>query len=151
MGSHRMESSRVDVPFNARNVTTTPGAIERLDTCPIESASAEGLRLHVKTDAGQSVVANVGPRSYLDREKIAFHAGDQVTITGSPAQMGGQDVIVASQIKTRDKILKLRDRERRQARASVDGLVLARIVPGSRSQEALWGAETRNFAFGDPG
>ena len=111
MDASRMEAGRADLPFNPRSITTVQGAIESLDTYRIEGTSMEGLRLHVRTDAGRDVVVNVGPRSHLERENIDLQAGNQVTITGSSVHMGGQDVIVASQIRTGEKTLNLRDRE----------------------------------------
>ncbi len=47
----------------------------------------------------------------MERQDIAFHYGDRVTVTGSPGNLGWRDVIIASQIKTGDKTLDLRDEE----------------------------------------
>jgi len=105
------EGSEYNSLYNPSEVKTIHGTIESVGTFRPEGTSIEGLRLRIKTDDGKSVTVHAGPRPYVDREKIAFHYGDEVTVTGSPGKLDWRDVIIASQIKVGDKTLTLRDKE----------------------------------------
>lgn len=109
--SARMEGSKEDSLFNPGTVETIRGTVESVGTFHLEGASHGGLRLHIKTDEGKMVTVQAGPRSYIERQNITFHRGDQVTVTGSPMKAGWRNVIVASQIQTGDKTLDLRTKE----------------------------------------
>ncbi len=67
-----------------------------------------GTHLVLKTDAG-SLTVHVGPSSYIANQGFSFAKGDALEITGSKAKMGGQDLILAREIKKDGKVLTLRD------------------------------------------
>lgn len=105
------EDSEYNSQYKAGDVKTIHGTIESVGTFRLEGTSMEGLRLRVKTDDGKTMTVHAGPRSYVDRQNVAFHYGDKVTVTGSPGKSGWRDVILASQIKVGDKTLDLRTPE----------------------------------------
>ena len=92
-------------------VETVQGTVKNVGTFRLEGTSIRGVRLRLRTDAGKTVTVRTGPRSYLERQNIHFRRGDQVTVTGSPAQVGRRNVLVASQITVGDKTVTLRTRE----------------------------------------
>ncbi len=67
-----------------------------------------GTHLVLKTDAGDLTV-HVGPSSYISAQGFSFAKGDGLEITGSKVKMGGQDVLLAREIKKDGKVLTLRD------------------------------------------
>ena len=102
---------RQALTFNPNAVETIHGTVSKVQTHAMKGTSDQMLRLTIKTDDGKTMLVDVGPRSFVDRQNIIFHPGDPVTITGSLAKMGRHDVIVASQIQTADKTLSLRSPE----------------------------------------
>lgn len=105
------EGSKYDSLYNPGNTRTLEGTIESVGTFRLEGTPIMGLRLRVRTDEGKTVTVHAGPRPYVDRQNITFHYGDRVTVTGSPAQWGWRNIIIASQIKMGNKTLDLRTRE----------------------------------------
>ncbi len=105
------ESGRYEPEYNPGEARTIYGTIMSVGTFRPEGTFAEVLRLRIKTDDDKTVTVHVGPRLYVEDQKIDFHYGDKVTVTGSPAKVGWRDVIVAAQIKTGDKTLDLRTEE----------------------------------------
>ena len=102
----RLESQGLPMP---QTITTNPPArvfdwqtLESADF-RLEGTSIKGVRVRIKTEGSKVVTVHTGPRSYLERQNIPFHHGDQVMVTGSPAKAGRRNVIVASQIKMGDK------------------------------------------------
>lgn len=105
------QGSEYDSLYKRGEVKTLHGTIESVGTFRPEGTAVEGLRLRIKTEDGKTVTVHAGPRPYVERQDIAFHYGDRVTVTGSPGSLGWRDVIIASQIKTGDKTLDLRDEQ----------------------------------------
>ncbi len=109
--------------YNPNAVQTIHGTVTKVTTHRMEGKSTEDVALTIKADNGKMVRVFVGPRAYVDRQNIIFHAGDPVTITGSLTKVGHHDVLVASQIQTPNRTLSLRTPEgaplwsREQARA----------------------------------
>jgi hypothetical protein len=73
--------------------------------------AGQGVLLNIKTEDGRTMAVHAGPRSYAEKKDFVFRTGDEVTIIGSPSMVGGQNVIVASQIKLGDKTLNLLTKE----------------------------------------
>jgi hypothetical protein len=67
-----------------------------------------GTHLTLKTD-DTAIQVHVGPSAYLEQQHFTFANGDQIEVTGSKVKMGGQDVLIAREIKKDGKVLKLRD------------------------------------------
>jgi len=94
--------------YNPNAVETIHGTVKSVGTYPIEGTSVHGVFLHVRTDAGRTLRVQVGPRPFLDAQNISFRAGDPVTITGSVAKTGQQEILLASQIQTANRTINLR-------------------------------------------
>ncbi len=94
--------------YNLSSVETIHGTVKSVGTYRIEGTSMPGVRLNVRTDEGRMLKVQVGPRSFLDGQKIGFRAGDPVTITGSVVKTGRREAVLASQIKTPNRTLELR-------------------------------------------
>lgn len=105
------EGSEYDSLYQPGELKTIHGTIESVGTFRPDGTAVEGLRLRIKTEDGKSVTVHAGPKPYVERQDIAFHYGDRVTVTGSPGNLDWRDVIIASQIKLGDKTLNLRNEE----------------------------------------
>lgn len=101
--------SKYNKSFEADKMTTAEGTIKSVGTFQPEGGSAYGLKLKVETKAGETFVVHCGPSQYSPQQSFGFKTGDAVTITGSKTRIGYQSVIIASEIHSGDRMLKLRD------------------------------------------
>ena len=67
-----------------------------------------GVHLKVKTGE-KSVSVHLGPGWYIENQGIIIEPEDKVEITGSKVTFDGEQVIIASEVKKGDEVLKLRD------------------------------------------
>jgi sporulation protein YlmC with PRC-barrel domain len=104
-------NSEYNKMFNPNEVKTLHGTIESVGTFTLEGTPVSGVRLRIRTDDGNMATVHAGPQSYLERNNIVFHYGDEVTVIGAPAKVGWRNVILASQIKKGDQTLDLRSKE----------------------------------------
>lgn len=112
-GADNPVQPQISQPDQQIAVETIQGTVRSVGTFRLEGTSIRGLRLRLQTEGGKVVTVHTGPRSYLERQDIRFHRGDQVTVTGSPAKAGRRHVLVAAQITRGDKTLALRTTEGR--------------------------------------
>jgi sporulation protein YlmC with PRC-barrel domain len=94
--------------YNPDAVRTIHGTVQDVKTYHVEGTPVEGVLLYVRADDGRMIWVQTGPRSFIDSQKIRFERGDPVTVTGSVAQTGRHETIIASQIQTANRILSLR-------------------------------------------
>ena len=92
--------------------TTITGTVQDISTASPMKGMSEGAQLSVLTDQGTKTV-QVGPSWYVSRQDLRFLKGDKVTITGVPATVDGQQVILASEIKSSTGTLRLRNEQGR--------------------------------------
>jgi sporulation protein YlmC with PRC-barrel domain len=97
--------------YNPQAVQTFRGTIENVGTYPLTGMAGQGVLLNIRTQDGRTLSVQAGPRPYVEKQHFTFRQGDEVTITGSPVMVAGQNVIVASQIKLGDKTLNLLTKE----------------------------------------
>lgn len=71
---------------------------EIIDVTPL-AGMAPGVGLLVTTDDGEKLTCHLGPKSFV--RALKFRPGDKVRIRGSFAQVGGQEVLMVSKIKSR--------------------------------------------------
>lgn len=101
-------TSTYNKKFDPANVSTFKGTVQSVSSFQPEPGSLNGVQLTVKADDGRTMTVQLGPTSYLRREKMSFTNGDQVQITGCKADVNGQSVIMASEIQKGDRTLQLR-------------------------------------------
>lgn len=94
--------------YNTATEVTFSGTVDEVKTIPASGTGPGGLHLMVRSDAGAQEV-HVGPIAYVTSKHFEFAKGDAITVTGSKVQMGGQDVVIAREIKKGDQVLMLRD------------------------------------------
>ena len=67
-----------------------------------------GVHLMVETDK-KTIAVHLGPGWYIENQGITFKPEDKLEITGSKVTFDGEQVIIASEVKKGDEVLKLRD------------------------------------------
>lgn len=94
--------------YNTSTVTTIIGTIASVDSVASPRGNNYSVRLTVKDTSG-SISVLVGPSFYLDSQNFSLNKGDSIEVTGSKVHFNDNDVIIAAQIKTGGKTIKLRD------------------------------------------
>lgn len=97
--------------YNPKTITTVTGGVESLGTLPPKSQVEEAIRSAVlKTEQGK-ITVYLGPDWYLNEQKIALKAGDQVEVTGSKTSLakGLQPAVIVRDLKVAGKSVSLRD------------------------------------------
>ncbi len=95
--------------YDPANTVTVRGTVESVGTFSPESGAADGLRLTIKTDSGDSIIVHGGPERFAEQRDVRFHYGDKVEVTGVKADTWRGDVIIAGKITNGDKTIRLRD------------------------------------------
>lgn len=97
--------------YNPQTVTTVKGTVENLEELSMGPGGGMGMKYReilLKTDKG-SLMVHLGPIWYLDQQKFAVKVGDTLEVTGSQVTLNNQPAIIARDVKTNGKTLKLRD------------------------------------------
>ncbi len=75
------------------------GDIEKIiEVVPMEGMSP-GVALIVKDVDGDRVTVHIGPKWFVDSDGMGLRKGDRVKIKGAWAEIGDQDVFIASKVK----------------------------------------------------
>jgi sporulation protein YlmC with PRC-barrel domain len=115
--------------FDPQQVTTVKGTVESVGSFRPDDdvpGIADGLRLRVRTEDDQVVTVYAGPRHYAQQHEFFVRAGDEITVTGSKAQIGWRPVLIAAQIQSEERTLLLFDRQ---------GRPLWQAMPGQPGQQ----------------
>ena len=94
--------------YDTTTITSIEGTIASVDSQATPRGDFYMVRLTVKDTSGTTEVM-VGPSFYLDSLNISFNKGDSVKVTGSKVNFRGNDFLMAAQIVSGGKTLKLRD------------------------------------------
>ena len=93
--------------YNPSTETTVKGTVEQVKQVTGRHGW-NGTHLTLKTGAGTMDV-HVGPSSYVSQQGFSFAAGDKVEVVGSKVTMGGNEALIAREIKKDGKTLVLRN------------------------------------------
>lgn len=70
--------------------------------------------VHLTLQAGEDLYdVHLGPRSFVEEKGFSFAAGDELEVLGSQVQCQGEDALLAREIRTGERLLKLRDEDGR--------------------------------------
>ena len=92
--------------YNPQTVETIKGQVVSVKTTKFRRW--QGVHLIVKTEKG-NVDVSLGPKKYIDQQKMTFAPNDKVEISGSKVTLRGKPTIIAGVVKKGDQILTLRD------------------------------------------
>jgi hypothetical protein len=94
--------------YNPATEVTFSGIVDEVQRIPAPARGPGGVHLLVRSETVVHEV-HLGPAAYLASKHFDFGKGDAITVTGSKVKMGGQDVVIAREIKKGDQVLTLRD------------------------------------------
>lgn len=101
--------STYNAHFDPKTLVDFAGTIESVGSFyPADNAPA-GIRLKIKTDKGETVTVQVGPRSYAADKGIGFAYGDNVTVSASRTTVNDKTIMMATKIQKGNLTLELRN------------------------------------------
>jgi DNA/RNA endonuclease YhcR with UshA esterase domain len=93
--------------YNPSTETTVKGTVEQVKTVTGRHGW-NGTHLTLKTE-DKTFDVHLGPSSFLKEKDFNLEKGDQIQVTGSTAEVGGTEALIAREVKKGDKTLVLRD------------------------------------------
>jgi len=99
---------RYQLNFNPRRITRLQGTVVDVGAFRPIPAAAPGVVLKVRTRDDDTMIVHVGPHAYVQQQGVTFGAGQQVEVAGSRALFDGDEIIMATEIRTADQTLRLR-------------------------------------------
>lgn len=104
-----------DQQFDAEQSESFQGTIESIGTFRPAPDAAEGVRYRLRTEDGQTITVYAGPREFHQqaerRQNIQINRGDQIEVTGAPAEVDRRVVLLAQQITKDGQTLELRNEQ----------------------------------------
>lgn len=102
--------SRIQVLYDTASIQTVRGEVIAVNTFPGTRGIGVGIHITLKSDSG-SISVHLGPRWYLDRQKVKIVKGDMITVVGSRIIIEANPVVVAGEVEKGGDTLRLRDRQ----------------------------------------
>lgn len=132
--------------FQSGQKESYTGTVEGVGTFTPERGAAEGLRLRIRTDQGQTITVHAGPWAYAQQQGYSSLYGQKVTISGSRSTVNGREVLMATKIESGGKTWELRD-ESGAPKWNVDQLQSSSGAMGGSSKGGTMGE--KGGAMGD--
>ena len=95
--------------FQAGKIESHSGTVEGVGTFTPERGAAEGLRLRLRTDQGQTITVHAGPWAYAQQQGFSSLYGQKATVSGARSTVNGREVLIATKIESAGKTWELRD------------------------------------------
>ena len=94
-----------DTSFTGQEaIVAEPGKVVRVEKM---AGVKDGLQMRFTTDQGNKYVVYLGPKWFIENQKVKFMAGDQVEVRGK--KFGNR--IIATEVSKGDMTMKLRSEE----------------------------------------
>ena len=97
--------------FDPQNITVVSGTVQSIGTFDEPGLGIQGQRLRIKTDDGQTVSVHAGPGRFLEQQGLMLRRNEQVQVRGSFANINGRSIFIASDIRTPQAEVQLRDQQ----------------------------------------
>lgn len=97
--------------FNHYNLQVFDGTIYRIDTITPISGMAMGIQLVLRTPTREEIPIHLGPAWYVLFQDMNLGLNDQVSVVGARFSLNGKNTVAAFEVRTREKVLMLRDSE----------------------------------------
>ena len=94
--------------FDARRIHTVEGNLYRFEQLVPQDGMSDGLSLVLK-NATEIISVHLGPKWYMERQEFPLYKGEYIEVAGSRTTFDGEEVIIATEVRTKDKVLKLRE------------------------------------------
>jgi hypothetical protein len=96
--------------YDPDTVTTLRGTASGVTVVPARGGRMGGVHITLSSD-GQDMDVHLGPSWFLDREGVSVAKGDAVEVNGSVIDSNGETFLIARELKTGKKVVKLRDEQ----------------------------------------
>lgn len=97
--------------YNPNTVVRFSGKVTGLTTGAPMAGLGESVRMIVRANNGGSMLVEIGPAWYVNRQALRLKVRDRVSIVGSKVMLDGRGTVLASQITRGRSGLVLRDAE----------------------------------------
>jgi hypothetical protein len=94
--------------YDPKTVETISGEVISIEKTAPGKGTRGGIHLMVKTDK-ETITVYLGPSRYIEDQDVKIAQKDKLDIKGSRIVYQEKPVLVASEVKKGDKLLKLRD------------------------------------------
>jgi hypothetical protein len=94
--------------YDPSTKTVVKGTIEEFISRPARHSNATGWHMRLKSN-DKTWFVHLGPKWFYDKHKVQLSKGMKVEVEGSVIKMGGDDVLVAKEIKAANGEIKIRD------------------------------------------
>ena len=94
--------------YNPKSVETISGEVASIDEITPIRGMYHGIHITVETTR-ETISVHLGPSWFIENLDVKIEPKDKLEIKGSRVSFDGKPVIIASEIKKDDAILKLRD------------------------------------------
>jgi len=95
--------------YDPANEQTISGQVGSLETSAPMPGMAPGMQMLVQTDEGKSTRVQIGPVWYLEHQDLDVKENTRVQVTGARAEIDGQPVLMAREVRFDGHIITLRD------------------------------------------
>ncbi|MFB3926056.1 MAG: hypothetical protein ACE14T_08375 [Syntrophales bacterium] len=93
-------------PLTSVSITTITGKVTRIENMP---GVKDGEQMRVKTAQGENWIVFLGPRWFVDNQRLKFNTGDDVEVRGAKATFRGSYALIAADVSKGDMMMKLRN------------------------------------------
>jgi hypothetical protein len=106
-GAHSARALHYSTLFKPATVGTVSGEVERVQEVPSGNRRDLCVQAVLKTPQGQ-VIAVLGPKTYMTKQRLTVAPKDRLTVTGSRLAILGKPHILVTEMKG-DRTMKLRE------------------------------------------
>ena len=110
MGAAARRRGGASIP-NRRLYATVTGDVVSVQTVPVVGDQVGVVVLSVRTNRGTTIPVELGPPAYLEQQQFSFNPGDHVVAIGMHAYRRDTQELVAREVRSGDRTLRLRDSE----------------------------------------
>lgn len=93
--------------FDPSTIETVRGEVTAVSSFQAQVGLMQSVRMQVRTEE-ETLPVILAPSSYLETQNTKIHKGDQVEITGSRVSDNNAPLLIATQVKKGNQILRLR-------------------------------------------
>jgi hypothetical protein len=108
VGLLRISDSLAQRDYDPKTVESVWGKVLSVEKTAPEKKRGYWVQLMLQIENG-TIVVQLGPAWYVDKQTPRIEANDTITVTGSRVTMDGKSAIVAADIAKGSELLKLRD------------------------------------------
>ncbi|MGE5294920.1 MAG: hypothetical protein ACM3VT_08825, partial [Solirubrobacterales bacterium] len=95
--------------FTPDKLRTIEGVVTNVSTFQLVGTNAEWVQLQVRTDDGELVTVQLGPRDYVSQQDFYVASNDRITLMGAQATAWRQPIILPITATVSGKSITLRD------------------------------------------